>query len=481
MGGYVDMNSNNNIKQSWKFEGVIYCENSSDFKAILEGTVHLKEENNIKEIEIRGKTKNEKFNFQFIQTSQKNEEIYFKIKKQNIKSNFQFKKDILMSGKEYPKITGEIIYGKDAFHLDLDLYLDIPKKIKQNVFINDYTYNLKSLNDPIDIISNSLCGMNNLINTCYINSSFQILIHIRDLVKIIRKNNNFVENVIDDINSIFDSILENHGEERSVINPSNFINNFKRDHSEYNNYFQLDSEMFLEDLIWNINMELGALRIERSTLLFQAKNEKERLFLEYIKQSEEDNYYEINDLFYVCFVHEKKCLNCDYVTYYFDETTGLKLNFISDYKRSIDLTMLIKENFIKPITIKSSYACQKCQKGFYIVETTRIAKLPKILIISLQKTNNENNKKIPCVVNFKNNIFEIKEIVDKNLYKYGSCLYNLFAINNHIGYSPKSGHYYSMIFLEKLNSWFSFNDELVNRISNPNPNLNNYILFYKQI
>ena len=114
MGGYVDMNSNNNIKQSWKFEGVIYCENSSDFKAILEGTVHLKEENNIKEIEIRGKTKNEKFNFQFIQTSQKNEEIYFKIKKQNIKINFQFKKDILMSGKEYPKITGEIIYSYNS-------------------------------------------------------------------------------------------------------------------------------------------------------------------------------------------------------------------------------------------------------------------------------------------------------------------------------------------------------------------------------
>ena len=114
-------------------------------------------------------------------------------------------------------------------------------------------------------------------------------------------------------------------------------------------------------------------------------------------------------------------------------------------------------------------------------ETTRIARLPKILIITLQKTNIENTKKIQWTVKFQiENEIGIKEIVDGELCKQGICLYNIFAINNHSGYSPYSGHYYSYIYLKDLKSWFSFNDESVTPISEIKPGVNNYILFYKQ-
>ena len=60
--------------------------------------------------------------------------------------------------------------------------------------------------------------------------------------------------------------------------------------------------------------------------------------------------------------------------------------------------------------------------------------------------------------------------------------YKIFAINNLLGSTPKSGHYYSQICLEQLKSWYSFNDEYVNKDSDWNrPKLSNYILFYKQI
>ena len=123
---------------------------------------------------------------------------------------------------------------------------------------------------------------------------------------------------------------------------------------------------------------------------------------------------------------------------------------------------------------------------FYIIETTKIAKLPKILILSLQKTNEDDTKKIPWVVKYDIEL-GIRGIVDLDLCENECGLYEIFAINNHLGNSPNSGHYYSYIFLRELNEWFVFNDESVRVLTKksyskniPEQSLNNYILFYKQ-
>lgn len=167
----------------------------------------------------------------------------------------------------------------------------------------------------------------------------------------------------------------------------------------------MDSEMFLEELIWDINIELGKLGEKRNNELIDKidKNEKELKFIKYIDETESETHFEINDLFYVYFIHEKKCKECGYSTYYFDESPGLKLNFENtEYKSKIDIVSLILDNFKNPIEIKSRILCQNCMKSYIIIEKTRIAKLPEILILSLQKGNNENTQKIPWIVEFRN-------------------------------------------------------------------------------
>ena len=140
------------------------------------------------------------------------------------------------------------------------------------------------------------------------------------------------------------------------------------------------------------------------------------------------------------------------------------------------------DNFLSPIEIKSRIVCENCRNCFNIIETTKIAKLPKILILTLQKSNTENTQKIPWIVDFKKKI-GIRQIADINLIKNESAEYEIFAINNHLGSTSKSGHYFSQIYLEKLGAWYSFNDDEPVRPDSywKNPNLNNYILFYKQI
>ena len=492
MGGCAHSHLDNDKGEYYKFSGEMKYKNTEKCFKILEGDVLIKEAENKKIIQINGKTKGiskydkEKFYFEGEEIFTDYNNIYFDIKANKEQSKVKITKKILFKNKNknFPRIIGELYYENNLY--DLELYLESKHKTiyekYSNVVVQDYLFYLKSLTDPVDIIANSVFGFHNLINTCYINSSFQILIHIEDLVKIIRKNNDFKKNIIGYINDIFDEILLRKKEYKPVINPSKFVTYFKKENQEYNNNFQMDSEMFLEELIWNINLELSCLMEKREPTFYLYDNNKEKLLKQYIKESEKDSHYEINDLFYVCFIHEKKCTNCQYISYYFDETTGLKLNFENiNYKKNIDLDTLIKDNFKKPIIIKSSFLCQNCKKCYYIEEITRIAKLPKILIISLQKTNDENTKKIPWQVNYGNKL-TLEDIVDFGLCKKNIGLYQLFAINNHLGYSPRSGHYFSMIKLEKLNNyWFSFNDTSVDRINNPSPDLNNYVLFYKQI
>ena len=144
----------------------------------------------------------------------------------------------------------------------LSLSLKYIKK-KENTTLNGNTKSEFQSNEEFtekEMISNSRFGLKNLVNTCYINSSLQILIHIPQFVELIKSCSDFEENIIENINLILEEIinLEKKNKNNYSINPKKFLNIFLKNHYSdyYNNYSQLDSEMFLEDLLWDINEEL---------------------------------------------------------------------------------------------------------------------------------------------------------------------------------------------------------------------------------
>ena len=475
----------NKSKYYWEFKEI---NQKNNVYGTLKGIIYFKDENYQKGIQIKGirrkNNREENFDYDGVFIKKKDNDIYYKIK-YNENSKFKFPKEIIMhiKDKESAEIIGDILYHNNFIKLNLYLYLPKIQKDKSNNSTDNKRDILMKLNKQVNILSNAKCGMTNLINTCYMNSSFQILLHIPQFIEIIRENYYFKNNVIYNINYIFEMILDKFSEKHPVINPSIFVDNFKNQHLEYSGYSQKDTEMFLEVLIADINRELSVLDDKRIMYYYDTNTEKEILFYNYIKETDEDSYFKINDLFYVCFVHEKECYFCHDKSYYFDQSTGLKLNFEKTKKtETIGLTELIKINFENPIIFNCSFPCKKCNKCYKFIEKTRIAKLPKILILSLQKTDIECNIKIPWIVKFSlSENLNIKDLVDTELCKYGNCSYSLFAINNHIGSSPKSGHYYSLIYLESFKKWYCFNDEKVYQENDISPNLNNYILFYKQI
>ena len=100
--------------------------------------------------------------------------------------------------------------------------------------------------------------------------------------------------------------------------------------------------------------------------------------------------------------------------FYFDETPGLKLNFNNIKGNNINLLELIKDNYMSLKYVNSSIPCERCKQYLFELKT-RIARLPKILIIVLQKTNetlHETNGTLHVLEETDETVDQIR--VDKN-------------------------------------------------------------------
>ena len=135
------------------------------------------------------------------------------------------------------------------------------------------------------------------------------------------------------------------------------------------------------------------------------------------------------------------------------------------------------DKFFEKEKIQFEYKCTNCLKVTSHEKVLKISKMPKILIISLQRMDHVNKIKNEIFVNFEDTL-NISKYVDNDCENNINFEYKLYATINHHG-EFEFGHYYSIIKLFSQKFWYEFNDSNVYQLESTLKKFeNSYVLFY---
>ena len=352
------------------------------------------------------------------------------------------------------------------------------EKITDN---NNYNNNSNRNSIPLeDTILNSLTGFQNLGNTCYINTCLQNLIHnkkfINKFLSVFKEQSNSTP-ISNSFYYLLTQISENNTYDKNdSINPLIFVDTFKKLHKNFEGFQEHDTQEFCRYLLQDLNNELNQVQYPSSYKKEMVKNKtKKESFDLYLKDCLSKENSIITDLFIGYFSFEYKC-ECGFREYSFSQFLDLPIQMDANVQ-GFDLYQMLRNNFYKTSYVDMGETCSFCRRTSKKNEIMKIAKLPNILIISLQRINPKTGMKNNANVKFYEGL-DLKEIIDPETQRADYTKYDLFAISNHIG-SINTGHYYSNIKIGQ--NWYCFEDSKVYKIG-PQIEMNTqevYTLFYK--
>jgi ubiquitin C-terminal hydrolase len=273
----------------------------------------------------------------------------------------------------------------------------------------------------MNFLNNKLVGLNNIGNTCYMNSALQLLVSSTYFTYMVLTCEN-----CEDINYYKEFLQEYYSNDNS-FSPHSIKKYIGQIDKKFMKYDQQDSHEFL-------------------VVLLDLLDEK-------IKKYDKDNMF--SKLFYCNIESEVICSNCKYSS---------KTNTIEkSLSLSLDKTILINclEDFVKleQLTNDNQWKCDKCNQYTNAYKKMSIKSLPKYLFIQLKRYYYNNNaKKLNTSIDIPNvlNTDHLTEKVD-NGYQY--ILRGFILQNGNID----GGHYIS--FVKNKNKWYCLNDSSISEIS----------------
>ena len=367
-------------------------------------------------------------------------------------------------------------------------------KININNIRGKYQYKrdlnkIKETENNSKLITQSLTGLVNLGETCYMNTGLQNIIHCRPFINQLFTILNEFKDIIEEkiitysfINLCLSLIKNENYINRFNINsfdPSNFRINFCKCHKEYSNHEQHDSLEFLRVLLDDISKELNQTKIisKYKELVTEGKSKEEQNF-------EYNNFYLCREnsiivkVFYSQIVNIFTC-SCGDISFSFEKILDIPLLFPKDINnKEIYLNDLL-HHYFNGEKIVWSLECKKCgQKNLERDKKIKLSILPEVIIFSLQRFNPITGIKINKIINFEE-IIDLKPFCDYDLFNGEiNTKYKLFGISNHSG-TINFGHYYSYTKVDDI--WYEFNDSFVKQINLNLMSRAAYFFFYEKI
>ena len=301
-------------------------------------------------------------------------------------------------------------------------------------------------------------GLDNLGNTCYLNSIIQALRFSPGIYDIINKYEN-KQSICYYLSIIYKCMLTD--DECDILIPENFVKYLKIIFNKYKINSQQDCQEILLEIIERLHFEIKSNNIDWKSIIpyIIIPNNKidiiKKEFDKILSLYWNDTYSPIYKKFQMIQTSKIKCLNCNKYNYTFEPSLTLNLNIIAD-----SLIDCIKHyQRCEKMTDSNKYYCNNCCKETNATKISGLCLYPEILIIQLNRFINvdDDTLKITTLVSYPNNL---------TLSKYN---YNLYCIICHQGRNLHHGHYYAICFDKISNKWYKYDDDDVETVTGTLP------------
>ena len=403
----------------------------------------------------------------------------------------------------------------------------------------------KSIKD--NFLMPPLIGLDNIGATCYMNATLQCLCNIPKFVNYIKYNKHFIEYVKNDLiignnslSSSFKLLIEQLwpdrlynklpsyaenggiGSNNSYSNKKNESiapNDFKEKISNMNELFKgvaaNDAKDLVQFLIMTIHKELNsATNQNNNNILNNDQTNKQLMFKIFTQDFMNTNKSIISDLFYGVNYNIIQCQGCsaksfNYQTYFFfvfpleeiriyKNQNNVNQNFngfnfnpnFMNFNNNFNINMnninneiniydcFSYEQRITYMTGDNAMHCNYCRNTCPSSMCTLLAFGPEIIIIILNRGQGIQFK-------VKINFFEELNLNNYIEYKETGVMYNLIGVITHMGGSDMSGHFIAYCKNPIDNTWYQYNDSVINQVNNFKTEVIDYatpyLLFYQKV
>ncbi|KAJ2005774.1 hypothetical protein GGI02_001446 [Coemansia sp. RSA 2322] len=304
-------------------------------------------------------------------------------------------------------------------------------------------------------------GLNNLGNTCFLNSVLQCLTHTAPFAEYMLTSEHSRSCRAGD-NCMLCKFESHVGRalskrENSSISPKSIVGRLKLvakhmrigRQEDAHEFLRLLIDSFQRSLLHGIDPKIDR-RIQETTLAHH-------LFGGYLQS-------------------QVKCSRCSHESNTFDPLLDLSL----DIQAGNTVAKALR-SFTRPevLTKDNRYRCEKCSKLVEASKQMTIYSLPRILTLQLKRFSSFSGGKISRFVEFPLSL-GMKNYVSENSPERGPYEYRLYAVLVHAGSTSRSGHYYSFV-KSPAGVWYELNDDIVRQVSERVVlSQTAYLLFYER-